>query len=126
MVMIWRKRILSKEYTIYAVDFDGTLCESKFPDIGAPNTFLITHLIKRRLEGDKLILWTCRCGSWLNEAIDWCKQLGLEFDAVNENLPETVEYFGGTESRKIHADVFIDDKAVNKTQYHVPYKECAM
>lgn len=50
--------------------------------------------------------------------------MGIEFDAVNENLPETLEYFGGTESRKIHADVFIDDKAVNKPKYHVPYKEC--
>lgn len=117
---------MSKEYTIYAVDFDGTLCESKFPDIGEPNTFLINHLVKRRLQGNKLILWTCRCGTRLNEAIEWCKQQGLEFDAVNENLPETVEWFGGTESRKIHADVFIDDKAVNKPKYHVPYKECTM
>lgn len=117
---------MSKGYTIYAVDFDGTLCESKFPDIGAPNTFLINRLIKRRLEGNKLILWTCRCESRLHEAVEWCKQQGLEFDAVNENLPETVEWFGGTESRKIHADVFIDDKAVNKPIYHVPYKECTM
>lgn len=112
-----------KECTIYAVDFDGTLCESKFPDIGAPNMFLINHLIKRRMQGNKIILWTCRCGFRLQAAVDWCKLQGLEFDSVNENLPEIVEWFGGTESRKIHADVFIDDKAVNKPKYHVPYIE---
>lgn len=115
---------MNKEYTIYAVDFDGTLCESEFPGIGAPNIFLINHLIKRRKQGNKIILWTCRHGERLQEAVDWCSQHGLEFDAINENLPETLEYFGGSESRKIHADVFIDDKAVNKPKYHVPYKEC--
>ena len=115
---------MNREYTIYAVDFDGTLCESEFPGIGAPNIFLINHLIKRRKQGNKIILWTCRHGERLQEAVDWCKHHGIEFDAVNENLPETLEYFEGTESRKIHADVFIDDKAVNKPKYHVPYKEC--
>lgn len=114
---------MSRRYIIYAVDFDGTLCESKFPGIGAPNIFLINHLTKRRDQGDKVILWTCRCGSWLREAVEWCRQHGLEFDAVNENLPETIEWLGRVESRKIHADVFIDDKAVNKPKYHVPYKE---
>jgi len=114
---------LSKKYVIYAVDFDGTLCESVFPCIGSPNTYLINHLVKRRAQGNKLILWTCRCGERLWEAVEWCKQHGLEFDAINENLPETLEYFCGTESRKIHADVFIDDKAVYKPKYHVPYRE---
>jgi hypothetical protein len=117
---------LNREYTIYAVDFDGTLCESKFPGIGAPNKYLIDHLIKRREQRNKVILWTCRCGEKLYEAVEWCQQHGLEFDAINENLPETLEWLGGTESRKIHADVFIDDKAVNKPKYCVPYKECTM
>lgn len=113
---------MNKKYTIYAVDFDGTLCESIFPDIGMPNMSLINHLIRRRKQGNKIILWTCRCGDRLQEAVEWCKQYGLGFDAINENLPETIEYFGGTESRKIHADIFIDDKAVNKPKYCVPYK----
>lgn len=114
------------KYTIYAVDFDGTLCESEFPGIGAPNMYLIKHLIKRRKQGNKIILWTCRCGEQLQQAVEWCKNHGLEFDAINENLPEIVEWFGGAESRKIHADVFIDDKAVNKPNYHVPYREVKM
>lgn len=113
---------MNRKYTIYCVDFDGTLCESIFPGIGSPNMVLINHLIKRRKQGNKIILWTCRVNERLQEAVEWCKSYGLEFDAVNENLPEMVEYWGG-ESRKVFADVYIDDKAVNKPKYHVPYKE---
>lgn len=113
---------MNRKYTIYAVDFDGTLAESIFPGIGSPNMALINHLIKRRKQGNKIILWTCRCGERLQEAVEWCRQYGLEFDAVNENLPEMIERFG-TDSRKIHADCYIDDKAANKPKYCVPYKE---
>lgn len=109
-----------REYTIYAVDFDGTLCESVYPGIGSPNLALIEHLKKRRKQGNKVILWTCRCGQRLNEAVNWCWDRGLEFDAVNENLPEMIEWYGN-DCRKIFADVYIDDKAINKPKYHVPY-----
>lgn len=83
---------------------------------------LINHLTKRRKQGNKIILWTCRCGERLQDAVDWCKMYGLEFDAVNENLPEMIEKYGN-DSRKIFYDVLIDDKSVNKPKYHVPYKE---
>ena len=109
-----------RNYTIYAVDFDGTLCESVWPDIGEPNMALIEHLKKRRAQGNKIILWTCRAGERLENAVEWCKIYGLEFDAVNENLPEAIKQYGG-DGRKIHADVYIDDKAVNKQKYNIPY-----
>lgn len=108
-------------YTVYAVDFDGTLCESVYPGIGTPNMALINHLIKRRRQGNKIILNTCREGERLKEAVDWCAQHGLVFDAVNENLPELIELWGN-DCRKISADVYIDDKAVNKPKYCVPFK----
>ncbi len=111
-----------RSYNIYAVDFDGTLCVNSFPEIGAPNMRLINHLIKRKKRGNKLILWTCRTGDKLAEAVSWCKDKGLEFDAVNTNLPEQIEYFG-EDTRKVFADVYIDDKAKNKPKYCVPYKE---
>lgn len=85
---------------------------------------LINHLIKRQKQGNKIILWTCRCGEWLKDAVDWCKMYGLEFDAINENLPEMIEEYG-SDSRKIFYDILIDDKAINKPKYHVPYKEIA-
>lgn len=111
----------NRKYTIYAVDFDGTLAESVWPGIGKPNRALISHLIKRRREGNKLILWTCRCGDRLEEAVTWCSYHGLNFDAVNENLPEMVEFYGN-DSRKIFADVYIDDKAKIKAWYSIPFK----
>ena len=101
-----------RDYKIIAVDFDGCLCESKWPEIGEPNVELIARLIARRNGGDKLILWTCREGQRADEAVAWCKALGLEFDAVNANLPEMNAQYGN-DSRKIGADEYWDDKAVN-------------
>ena len=101
-----------RNYKIYAVDFDGTLCENAWPEIGKPNYMLIQILKALREKGDKIILWTCRTANRLNEAIAWCKEQGLEFDAVNENLPEIIGQFG-TESRKVFADVYVDDKVIS-------------
>ena len=93
---------------IIAVDFDGTLCGEIYPEVGTPNMQLIDALIKRRMTGDKLILWTCREGEPLVKAVNWRNKLGLYFDAVNDNLPETIEMWGNN-SRKITADLYIDD-----------------
>lgn len=94
---------------IIAVDFDGTLCENQYPEIGEPNNALIEYLKMRQKMGNKLILWTCRVGDKLEQAIDWCRDHGLIFDAVNQNLPEIVESFGG-DCRKIFAHEYIDDR----------------
>lgn len=92
-----------------AVDFDGTLCYSKWPNLGEPNRPLIEYLINRKEQGNKLILWTCRAGEAFDHAISWCHDHNLEFDAVNDNLPEIVEKYGNN-SRKISCDYYIDDK----------------
>lgn len=95
---------------IIAVDFDGTLCENKWPEIGEPNTNLIGYLIEMRKSfGAKIILWTCRVGEMLDKAVNWCSEHRLEFDAVNENLPHIIERFGGN-TRKIFANMYIDDR----------------
>ena len=98
------------EYKIIAVDFDGTLCYSNWPELGDPNEGLISYLKEWKKQGNKLILWTCRAGEPLDNAILWCKQQGLEFDAVNDNLPEIVSLYGNN-SRKITCDYYIDDRA---------------
>ena len=98
---------------IYAVDFDGTLSlGAKWPAVGAPNIPLIIFLKEKKKEGARLILWTCRNGKDLEAAVEFCKENGLEFDTVNENLPELIEAYGG-DTRKINADIYFDDKAVN-------------
>lgn len=94
---------------IIAVDFDGTLCENKWPEIGEANESLIQYLKKRQEEGDKLILWTNRVDDKLDAAVAWSAEHGIIFDAVNDNLPEIVESFG-TNCRKIFANEYIDDR----------------
>lgn len=78
---------MEKYYETIAVDFDGTLCFSNWPELGAPNKALIAYLQEWRKNGNKLILWTCRAGTALSTAVEWCHNHGLEFDAVNDNLP---------------------------------------
>ena len=92
---------MKTEYQIIAVDFDGTLCTDCFPKIGQPNTALIELLKGLRRQGRQIILWTCRCGNQLEEAVEWCRKWELEFDAVNENLPEIIERYG-SDGRKIY------------------------
>ena len=96
---------------IIAVDFDGTLCGNAWPEIGAPRKGVIEYVKHQRQNGAKLILWTNRVGQRLDEAVAWCREQGVEFDAVNGNLPEIVQEFGA-DCRKVYADQYIDDKAV--------------
>lgn len=93
-----------------AVDFDGTIVQNAYPDIGKPIIFAFETLKKIQEEGNLLILWTYRSGNKLQEAVDFCKSNGIEFYAVNKSYPE--ELMSGSISRKIHADLFIDDRNI--------------
>ncbi len=95
---------------IIAVDFDGTIVEDAYPKIGKPQIFAFETLKKLQEEGHRLILWTYRCGSKLDEAVRFCKNNGITFYAVNSSFPE--EEFSNEVSRKIHADIFIDDRNI--------------
>lgn len=97
---------------IIAVDFDGTLCVNKWPEIGPAKEHVLAILRGEQHRGARLILWTNRTGALLAEAVEWCSGHGLTFDAVNENLPEIIERYG-SDSRKITADVYLDDKALS-------------
>ena len=98
---------------VIAVDFDGTLCEDAFPEIGKPHETLINDLKRCRKENsDKLILWTCRCGEYLDKAVKWCKEQGLIFDAVNENVPDIIAKYGDG-GPKVFADLYIDDRSIH-------------
>ena len=101
----------TKRAPIWCVDFEGTITtRRRFPNIGEPNIKIIELLKMARLLGVRVILWTCREGDYLTAAVDWCKGYGLEFDAINENLPEAIEYLGRN-TRKVLADIYIDDKS---------------
>lgn len=100
---------------IIAVDFDGTLCTNKYPQIGEPNKQLFQILINKQKAGDIIILNTCRHGVFLEQAIDFCKSNGLNFEYVNCNTEEGIAKFG--DCRKIGADIYIDDKAISPAAY---------
>lgn len=92
-----------------AIDFDGTLVEHKFPLIGEPVPYAIEAIQQLISKGHDVILWTYRGGSELDDAIEYCKNKGLEFYAVNMNHPDEV-YKPESMSRKIDADIYIDDR----------------
>lgn len=99
-----------RETLTIAVDFDGTLVEDEFPRIGRPIIFAFDTLKKLQKEGHRLILWTYRKGRALEEAVKFCEENGIVFYAVNKSFPE--EDFDSSYSRKINADVFIDDRNI--------------
>lgn len=104
---------------IIAVDFDGTLCENKYPSAGEPNTPLLDALRSLRKDDKaEVILWTCRTGKELDFAVEWCKKRGLIFDAVNENLPRIIKQFGG-DNRKVFANIYIDDACVDLSYEYI-------
>ncbi len=94
---------------VIAIDFDGTIVEHCYPEIGKEIPFAIDTLKMLQRDRHKLIMWTVREGELLNEALEWCKERGLEFYAVNKDYPEEKV---GTEgfSRKLKVDLFIDDR----------------
>ena len=99
-----------KELLTIAVDFDGTIVEDEYPNIGKPKLFAVETLQKLRDNGHRLILWTYRSGRHLKEAVAFCEEQGIKFYAVNKSFPE--EEFDPKYSRKIQADLFIDDRNI--------------
>jgi len=91
-----------------AIDFDGTIVEHRYPAIGEELLFAFETLKALQRKGHLLVLWTYRAGQELEDAVNFCKENGVEFYAVNRNYPE--EIYDETISRKIDADIFIDDK----------------
>ena len=94
---------------IIAVDFGGTIVEHRYPKIGKEIPFAIDTLLRLRKDGHQLILWTVREGKLLEDAVNYCKERGLEFYSVNSNYTEEDEAHSNF-SRKLQADVFIDDR----------------
>ena len=93
-----------------AVDFDGTIVEHRYPEIGRERPFAVDTLKKLMEDRHRLILWTVREGRLLDEAVEWCRQRGVEFYAVNKDFPEEEPGKNPHYSRKLKADLFIDDR----------------
>jgi hypothetical protein len=101
---------------IIAVDFDGVLVEDRFPEIGPANECVVEAVRQLIEDGHEVVLWTSRVDGALEQAKEWCKEKGLHFTRVNEAAPSNLAKYKGmyhTEPRKIYADMYLDDKAVN-------------
>jgi len=95
-----------------AIDFDGTIVEDRYPEIGKERPFAIETLKMLIKDQHRLILWTVREGETLKQALDWCHERGVDFWAVNRDYPEEEQDKNNHFSRKIKADVFIDDRQI--------------
>jgi hypothetical protein len=96
---------------VIAIDFDGTLCEHKFPDIGQEVPGAFSVLRELQTAGHRLVLWTMRSdgeGPYLTQAVQWCRDRGIEFWSVNRNPDQCV----WSQSPKCYAQVYIDDAAL--------------
>ncbi len=95
-----------------AVDFDGTIVHDRYPDIGNEKPFAIQTIKMLMQEGHQFVLWSVREDDALEEAVEWCRQRGVEFYAVNQNFvgedSETTRHY----SRKLKVDLFIDDRNI--------------
>ena len=95
---------------VIAEDFDGTIVEHRYPEIGNEIPFATETLKMLIADHHKLILWSVREGKLLDEAVEWCRERGVEFYAVNRDYPEERKDANQHFSRKLKADLFIDDR----------------
>jgi len=120
-----------RKYEFVAVDFDGTICADAFPEVGAPNRAVIDYVKRLAADGSKIILYTSRengTRKLLDEAVAFCKEQGIPLYAVNENPgnPHAAKIgLKPSDGRKVYADLYIDDKAINPAGIKTPadYKE---
>lgn len=106
---------------VIAVDFDGTLCRDEYPGIGEPNLELIEYIKIQQRYGWRFILWTCRTGADLEAAVQWrYREHRLIFDAINDNIPGLCAIYGGSNPRKVYADIYIDDRSSN--EFNLPFR----
>jgi hydroxymethylpyrimidine pyrophosphatase-like HAD family hydrolase len=104
------QQFLNNESKTIAIDFDGTIVEHDYPRIGKEMLFAFATIKELQKKGHKLILYTYRTGSLLEDAVEFCKKNGVEFYAVNKNYPE--EVITADTPRKLNVDIFIDDRNV--------------
>ena len=97
---------------VIAVDFDGTIVENRYPEIGQERPFAIETLKMLIADRHRLVLWSCREGELLDAALDWCRERGVEFYAANRDYPEETTDNNPHFTRKLKADLFIDDRNV--------------
>lgn len=96
---------------IIAIDFDGTICRGQYPNIDGLQPDAKQYIQELKADGHYIIIYTCRCGDYLTQAINWLLENEIPFDRVNDNEPQSIEMYKNN-SRKVYAHVYVDDKQV--------------
>jgi len=94
---------------VIGLDFDGTVVKSAYPKIGKPK-FLALPILRWLMQRHTVVLWTCRSGQYLDDALRWCRDNGLRFEFVNCNIFDRIRAYGG-DCRKLSCDILVDDTA---------------
>ncbi len=97
---------------IIAIDFDGTIVEDCFPEVGKMIPGAKEVINELYAEGNKIIIWTSRSGIALARAIEWLVKSGIRYHHINESCPDNLKEYGGKDTRKVFADIYIDDKGL--------------
>ena len=95
---------------IIAVDFDGTLFRDAFPAVGEVMPGAVDAMRALHRAGHYLIIWTCRYGDRLLDAVNALVAHGIPFDRINDHNPENIRQYGGEAGKKVYAHIYIDDK----------------
>lgn len=95
---------------IIAIDFDGTLFQDTYPAVGEVMPGAVSAMKTLRQRGHYLIIWTCRYGEYLTDAVNALLEHGIPFDRINDHNPENIRQYGGEAGKKVYAHLYIDDK----------------
>ena len=101
----------TQQNLVIAIDFDGTICELAFPEVGAMKKMAKHYINKLYDEGHKILINTCRSGLYEGMAETFLKENGIKYHYINSNLLYLIENYG-QDCRKISADIYIDDKCL--------------
>lgn len=97
---------------IVAIDFDGTIVEDHFPEIGNMKPGADEAINSLYNQGYTIIIWTCRTGINKARAVEWLAKKGIKWHYINESCKNNVLKYGGRDTRKVYADLYIDDKGL--------------
>ncbi len=96
---------------IISADFDGIIARSCWPAIGEPVPGALETLQQWHTDGHKVVIWTCRAGRELAACKQWLDAHNVPYDTIDANLPERIEIYGGSDTRKVSADLYVNDRA---------------
>lgn len=96
---------------IIAIDFDGTICEAQYPEVGKERECAKEYINKLYDLGYGIVINTCRTLHAATNAINFMEERGIKYHYFNTNFPHLIEEYGN-DCRKISADIYVEDRCL--------------